>query len=127
MSYFINKYNRENGLPDYEGYILLSKLAKEINIPFNYCNYLDIEIFHAISKTSGHNSYYILDEDCDKLKEFVETHSTEERKSICTKFTNNLIYGCDNVFQNEEICKNSKIERFGSLENAYKFQQEKIC
>ena len=130
--YFINKYKRENGLPDYEGYTLLSKLTKELkltNIPFNYCNYLDIEIFHGISKTSGHDSYYILDEDCDKLKEFVETHSVEERKSICTKFTNNLIYGCDNVFQNEEIkeiCKNSKIERFGSLENAYKFQQEKL-
>lgn len=103
-SYFIKKYNKEHGYSDYDGYTLLSKLAKELkltNIPFNYCNYLGIKVYDGKNKHSGHISHYIKDEDCEKLREFVNSHTVEERKSIVTKFTNNELYGCDNVFQNE--------------------------
>lgn len=131
-TYHIIRYNRSLGLSDNGKYIMLRKVYEDLGLnhqPITYCFYLGIEIYEFKHNQSGHNAYYISIDDYDKLKEFVETHSAEERKSICTKFTNNLIYGCDNVFQNEEIkeiCKNSKIERFGSLENAYKFQQEKL-
>ena len=131
-SYFIKKYNKEHGYSDYDGYTLLSKLAKELkltNIPFNYCNYLGIKVYDGKNKHSGHISHYIKDEDCEKLREFVNSHTVEERKSIVTKFTNNELYGCDNVFQNElikEICNDTRIEHFGSLENSYKVQQEHL-
>lgn len=131
-TYEMIKYNRNLGLSDNGEYIMLRKVYEILGLkhqPITYCFYLGIDIYEFKHKQSGHNAYYISLKDYDKLRNFIETYSSKERKSICTKFTNNLIYGCDNVFQNEKIKEKSRtsiIKKYGSMKNYNKELQKRI-
>lgn len=113
-------------------FYLLSELLKELNVKskgHNYCNYLNIKLYQFKHPQSGHISHFIITSDFEKLKEFCEKYNSKERKSICTKFTNIQKYGCENVFQNENI-KNKiiehKIEKYGSMEEYEKYHHSLV-
>lgn len=106
---------------EYEGYTLLSSFKKSLNItniPYRYCEFLGIEIYDFYNTLSGHTSHYIKNEDCEKLINYVNSKSTEERRDEMVRFTSNKKFGCDYPLQSEDVkskIKDTNLGRYGVI------------